>query len=331
MLRTLLQGYDILRNSIRAYPFILYLKPTSRCNTKCKSCQRWKTPNKIEDDMSLDEIKLILRKFKKAKFAIFTLWGGEPTLHKDMPDMLAEAKKMGYRTSICTNCLLIPKRAHEILPHLDVMLCSIDGYRQTHDEFRGVPGLFEHVEKAIKIATSSYPKCYIKIWASIHKKNINQIEELAGFAQRMGAKIDFFPLSPVEGHNESILLDRDELRSAFARVFEMKRKGFPITNPDRALKILQADAPFKCNFGRISIYIDHQGKVCSCEDLSGAYRHEWGDFKDFDPKAVFKSAEFKRVAKELENCNSCRLPCQLELSGNMLSNFPSLFASRVFR
>ncbi len=155
MLQKLKLSYQIAKNTfITQTPFLLYLKPTARCNLRCKSCNRWQEESSVKDELSLSETILILEKFRKAGCVVFTLWGGEPTLRADLPEILCAAKKLGFRTSMCTNCLLLPKKAAAILPNLDVLLCSLDGYGKTHDEFRGVAGLFEKVCEAIKIASS---------------------------------------------------------------------------------------------------------------------------------------------------------------------------------
>jgi MoaA/NifB/PqqE/SkfB family radical SAM enzyme len=318
MLKELKLSYQIAKNAwIKSHPFLLYFKPTARCNLRCKSCNRWQEESSIKEELPLDEIVKVLEKFRKAGCAVLVLWGGEPTLRNDLPEILAEAKKIGYRISMCTNCLLLPRKADDILPNLDVLLCSLDGYGDAHDEFRGVKGLFDSVVKAIEIASTSYPHCYIKIWAAIHKENINHVEELAKLARQLSVGIEFFPISLISGYNDDLV----------AKVIELKRRGYPIRNPDRVLKIMQADAPFECNFGRIGIHIDHQGNVYSCEDSEGTPRHAWCSYEKFEPEVIFNSEKFKKVATNLKKCNLCRLPCVLELSGSLFRSLPGMFFS----
>ena len=326
MLNTLRLSYDIATNAfIKSHPFLLYFKPTARCNLRCKSCNRWMENTSIKEELPIEEIRKIFLKFRKAGCAVLILWGGEPTLRSDLPQILEEAKKVGLRTSMCTNCLLLPKKAAQILPNLNVLLCSLDGYGKSHDEFRGVPGLFESVVNAIEIASSSYPGCYIKIWASIHKKSLNDIEELVNLAKKFHVGIEFFPISLIEGYNDDLVADADDLKKVFKEIIAFKRAGDPIRNPYRALKMLENAQPFSCNFGRIGIHLDHRGNVYSCEDSAGTPRHSWCNYKDFDPPAVFNSLEFKQVVRDLKKCNLCRLPCVMELSGSLMRCLPEMF------
>jgi len=319
--------YQTARNAfVRKAPFLLYLKPTARCNLRCKSCNRWQEDSAAGDELSLPEIEEILRKFRRAGCTVFTLWGGEPTIRRDLPEMLAAAKRMGYRTSMCTNGLLLPRKAESVFPNLDVLLCSLDGVGRTHDEFRGVDGLFDKVTEALRIAASR-GGCYTKIWAGVHRNNLHELRQMAEHAGSLGAGIEFFPIARIAGYNDELVLDADQRREAFGRIIDLKREGLPVRNPLRALRILRHSRPFTCNFGRIAIFVDHQGNVHTCEDPAGAPIRDWCNYREFDPDTVFSSREFEQTAERLKRCNICTLPCMLELSGNLSLRLPELLFS----
>ncbi|MFC1592152.1 radical SAM protein [Thermodesulfobacteriota bacterium] len=329
MLSSFKLSLDIIKTTgLQGHPFLLYLKPTARCNLRCKSCNRWQDESSISEEMPLDEIREVLTKFRKAGLAVCTLWGGEPTLRSDLPEILASAKQLGYRTAMCTNCLVLAKKADQILPNLDTLLCSLDGYGEAHDRFRGVEGLFDSVVKAMEIATAKYPNCYIKIWASVHKGSYDQVEKLAELAKRFGAGIEYFPISRIEGYNDDQVADKEDLDRIFGKIIELKHKGYPVYNPDKVLKVMQHEEPFSCNFGRAAIHLDHQGNVYSCEDSAGTPRHNWCHHSEFDPEKVFKSEKFAQVMSGLRECNCCRLPCVVELSGSLFRSLAGMFLSR---
>ena len=301
---------------VRRRPFLVYFKPTPRCDLRCEICSRWKEKPKPGEELPLEEIKPMLAKFRRAGGAVLTLWGGEPMLRKDLPEILGAAKDMGYRTSICTNCNSLERRAGEVLPHLDILLCSLDGYGEVHDRLRGVKGLFERTIRGIRLARKQR-NLTIKVWASVHRKNMDQVEKLARLAQDLGVGIEFFPVSAIADYNDEILCGREDLKQAFEKILELKRGGMPIRNPDRVLRIMRAGASFTCNFARIAVHLDHAGKVYTCENPAGEPLHAWGKYDTFDPEAMFGSDEFSTVASRLRKCNLCRLPCVLELSGNL--------------
>jgi MoaA/NifB/PqqE/SkfB family radical SAM enzyme len=301
---------------VRRRPFLVYFKPTPRCDLRCEICNRWKQKPEPGEELALEQIRPMLAKFRRAGGAVLTLWGGEPMLRKDLPKILGAARDLGFRTSMCTNCNRLERRASEVLPHLDVLLCSLDGYGEVHDRLRGVKGLFERTVRGIELAREQR-HLTIKVWATVHRKNMDQIERLARLAQDLGVGIEFFPVSTIAGYNEDILPGPEDLKGAFGRIMELKREGMPVRNPDRVLRIMRGREPFQCNFGRIAIHIDHAGRVYSCENAAGEPLHAWGEHDTFDPEAVFASREFRDVSSRLRTCNLCRLPCVVELSGSL--------------
>jgi len=325
--RSLLLGARIGRELwLRRRPFLLYLKPTPRCDCRCLTCNRWQeSQGARKDELSQEQIRRILVTFRRAGCAVLTLWGGEPTLRRDLPEILHAAQSIGLRTSICTNGNSLPRRAPQILPKLDVLLCSLDGHGALHDEMRGVRGLFDRVVQGIELAARVNPRCDIRIWASVHRRNLHQLEQLASLARELGVGIEFFPLSPIVGHNDPLLLTAEERIAAFGEVQRLKRNSWPVRNPERALGIMAGSTPFQCNFGQISIHVDHTGRVYSCEDAQGQPLHVWGRVPDLDPDAVYRSETFRQVGQRLRHCNHCSLPCAVELSGNLSQALASIF------
>ena len=311
-------------------PFLLYLKPTARCDLRCAICNRWKESSSTEEELSLDEIKRVLAKFRAAGAEIVTLWGGEPTLRRDLPEILAEAKRLGMRTSMCTNCNSLAKKADAVLPNLDTLLCSLDGYGETHDAQRGVPGLFDRVMAALAEA-KRFPHLRLKIWATVHTRNAGQQERLAQLAREHGAWIEFFPVSRIPGYNNATVPDAAMLAEVFAEVARLKRAGYPVWNADRVIDKMARNAPFRCNFGHASIHMDHKGTVYSCEDPAGTPIHVWGPLAGIDLEELYASAEFKAVAKRLESCGRCRLPCVVELADNLTADLGSMFLQSLTR
>src|SRR5487761_2000261 len=114
-----------------------------RCNSRCKTCNVWLLPN---DDFTTDEWDRTFQSLGTAPYW-FTFSGGEPTLRKDLPEMVASA----YRhcrpgiINIPTNGILfrvIPGRIERVLqaaPKSEVVVnLSLDGIGEVHDELRAV-------------------------------------------------------------------------------------------------------------------------------------------------------------------------------------------------
>jgi len=59
---------------------------------------------------------------------------------------------------------------------------------------------------------------------------------------------------------------------------------------------------------------------CDCRCLTC---NRW---EELDLDQLFKSQEFRDVADQLRNCNHCRLPCAVELAGNLPLALAGMFA-----
>ncbi|MFP4416640.1 MAG: radical SAM protein [Fibrobacterota bacterium] len=133
-------------------PLLLHYFITNRCNARCEFCDIWRqTPKK---NALLEDVTRNLHDARKAgcKFVDFT--GGEPLLHPQLPDFLIIARKLGYVTSVTTNCLLFETRAAELRGLVDLLHFSLDGATaDVHDSIRGVRS-FDAVMRSISLARS---------------------------------------------------------------------------------------------------------------------------------------------------------------------------------
>ncbi len=135
----------------KRYPLVLMLEPLFRCNLACAGCGKIDYPAKILNQrMSYQEC---LDADTEAGAPVIAIAGGEPLLHKEMPQIvegLVARKKYVY---LCTNALLLEKKIDDYKPSpffsWDVHL---DGDQQMHDSSVCQEGVFERAVKAIKLA-----------------------------------------------------------------------------------------------------------------------------------------------------------------------------------
>src|SRR5260221_2388945 len=70
-----------------ALPMNLTISVSYRCNSRCKTCNVWQRPN---DDFTLEEYDRTFASIGHDAYW-FTFSGGEPTLRKDLPEMVEAA------------------------------------------------------------------------------------------------------------------------------------------------------------------------------------------------------------------------------------------------
>lgn len=98
----------------KRYPLVLMLEPLFRCNLACSGCGKIDYPAQILNQrLSLQEC---LDADAEADAPVIAIAGGEPLLHKEMPEIvkgLTARKKYVY---LCTNGLLLDKKLDDYEP-----------------------------------------------------------------------------------------------------------------------------------------------------------------------------------------------------------------------
>ena len=89
-------------------PILSEVAITYKCNLRCVFCYAGCncTTQPVDDtrEMSVPEIKQVLeRLYYQGKVPSVSFTGGEPTLHKELPELVAFAKALGMRVNLITN------------------------------------------------------------------------------------------------------------------------------------------------------------------------------------------------------------------------------------
>ncbi|QBD80638.1 radical SAM protein [Ktedonosporobacter rubrisoli] len=174
-----------------ALPMNLTISVSYRCNSRCKTCNVWQRPN---DDFTIEEYDKTFASIGRAAYW-FTFSGGEPTLRKDLPDMIASA----YRhcrpgvINIPTNGIqdkIIPGRIEQVLkaaPTSEVIInLSLDGVGEKHDQVRGVKGNFERAMRTyagLKALKGRYKNFTLGVHTVISNFNIDEFDNIHKFVR----------------------------------------------------------------------------------------------------------------------------------------------------
>lgn len=160
-------------------PTLLHYYLTNRCNSKCTFCTIWQEMPKV--DAKEEDVLRNLRDARKCGCSFVDFTGGEPLLHRNLPLFLSEAKKLGFITSVTTNCILFPERATELRGLIDLLHFSIDSDNpEQHDFLRGVD-CYSEVLKSIKLAKQN--KLVPDLLFTYTEDNIQNIEGIYKIAR----------------------------------------------------------------------------------------------------------------------------------------------------
>src|SRR5690606_34660685 len=98
----------------KRYPLVLMLEPLFQCNLACAGCGKIDYPPEIlKKRMSVEDA---LRAVDECDAPVVSIPGGEPLIHKEMPEIvrgIIARKKFVY---LCTNALLLEQKIDDYEP-----------------------------------------------------------------------------------------------------------------------------------------------------------------------------------------------------------------------
>jgi len=125
---------DDLRNK-RNHPIVLHIMPTEICNLKCVFCSVAQRGNegKIFQDLTLEQIKTVVDKFKRMGLkAVILSGGGDPTLYKYINELLEYLKSEGLEIGMITNGIALERNVRNI-NHLSWIRISANAFDYVDD------------------------------------------------------------------------------------------------------------------------------------------------------------------------------------------------------
>jgi MoaA/NifB/PqqE/SkfB family radical SAM enzyme len=287
---------------------------TSRCNSFCRTCFYYEELNR-PGDMTFAQIE----KASRTMPAITDLWlsGGEPTLRHDATEIIRMfVRNNGVRRLIIPTNGLVQTRVCEIVDnalsendslHLYLNI-ALDGYGQTHDRVRGVPG---HWEKTLNCIKALYPfkekfgdRLRLNVNTVVCADNYNEIEKLGEFmwsnfrldgqyfnivrgATPVGDEIKQVPVEVLpqmytyisaltKRYGDRMFAEDDASRRFVKNVAYVGT----ITTHYRTQHANFSNStawPFPCTAGETIAVIDYNGDVRACE-----LREKFATLKDYD-------------------------------------------------
>ena len=124
-----------------------------RCNLACMHCYSVSADVDFPGELSTQEVFSVLHDLKAFRVPALILSGGEPLLRRDLFEIAARAKSMGFHTALSTNGTLIdlPLAMRVRDAGFDYVGISLDGLEATHERFRRKKGAFAASLQALRL------------------------------------------------------------------------------------------------------------------------------------------------------------------------------------
>ncbi|HUK01986.1 MAG TPA: adenosyl-hopene transferase HpnH [Steroidobacteraceae bacterium] len=227
----LLQTYRIARYVLgrklagdKRYPLVLMLEPLFQCNLACAGCGKIDYPKEIlHKRVSLEDA---LAAVDECGAPVVSIPGGEPLIHKEMPQIVAGIVARRKFVYLCTNAILLARHIDEYTPspYLTFSI-HLDGNQQRHDESVCQEGVYEKAVAAIRLARSKGFRVTINC-TLFNGEDPDEVAEFFDSAMKLG--IEGITVSPGYSYQhaprQDVFLGRSASKRLFREIFK-RRKG----------------------------------------------------------------------------------------------------------
>lgn len=309
------------RFDYRRKPSVIQLPITSRCNSRCQTCNIWKHRN--WHDIDPCNLKKVLNSSYFSEVTSVGVNGGEPSLHPSFLEVIKSLTilpklKNIYVISNCigsTKLLSLLEDAHKICKSNNISLnlqISIDGVKEVHNLVRGVNVSFERSIYVLNTLLSSKSR-YVDnfdIGCTISKSNVDFLAEFEDFFSSYDVKVYYHLAVPNKRIGNfydadfSVLNDEHTRQMAaeffYARWIKSTERQEKIRNYLIYLYLVKRTTKrmFLCDFLLQDITINERLDTFLCATAS----EKVGNLLEISPtKKIYN----RLTAQTRENCDSC--------------------------
>ncbi len=285
----------------RRLPVLVHFEVTMRCNARCGFCNYWQTPAEAREH----ELRSFADAARRFNPLMITFTGGEPTLRRDLEDVVAavhRAVSLKYITMITHGGMLTPERASSLWKAgLNQFNISLDYLDERHDRARGIPGLSRRIMAALprmrELGIDS-----IRFNTVIKRDNLGDIMAIVRYAEEVGVGISLSVYTEMKNGNAEPTLGIEqlgELESLVAQLlaYKRRRRGVIVSSDHYLSQIprwVRGEMREPCRAGVRTIHVDPTGHVRRCPDFEPDFH--WSEFTPYGPI----------------DCNACFYACRGE-------------------
>jgi len=232
---------------VERYPLVLMLEPLFRCNLACSGCGKIDYPEEILNKrLSFEEC---MEAVDECGAPVVSIAGGEPLIHKEMPQIVQgyiDRKKFVY---LCTNALLLDKRMQDYTPspYLTFSI-HLDGNQERHDASVCREGVFDKCIEVIRKARSRGFRVTINC-TLFQGESPEEIAEFMDMATELG--VEGVTISPgyhyERAPRQDVFLQRKESKQLFRDIFKLgKGRKWRFNQSSLYLDFLAGNQTYHC-------------------------------------------------------------------------------------
>lgn len=220
-----------LTRKVKQIPKETVIEITSKCNLNCIACTKDKTLTK---DTPLSAVKKIINDSLNYKIKAVRFTGGEPLLHKNIKNILAEAKKKKFYVLLNTNATILNEDITGLLAKtVDNILISLQGHdKKTEQKYANYPLNWKTKISNILTLKSRIPT--VRIGTVISRDLIKNTEKYISLIKKLGIiNWELFRPVTLNKNNKDLQITKKDFLKIMNLLSLLKKKGMKvkIANP----------------------------------------------------------------------------------------------------
>lgn len=286
----------------------LAVMPTFRCNAHCQMCHIWQYPSKREEEISLEDIDRLPEGFVR-----INLGGGEPTLRKDVMEIVDILSKKTKHLEISTNGYFTEKLVSiaKKYPNIRIRI-SLDGLPRKNDQIRGIKNGFDRAMRSL-LKLKELGIKDIGFALTISHRNADELVNLYHLCSFLGIEYSQCVVHDAWQFRipNNIIEDKElvigEIKNFIRELLRSKRKDYFLKVKDwyRAymnrgfINFIRGDKRLlPCGAGKDIVFIDPYGEVYPCNAL----KESMGNIKEKNFDEIWNGTQAKMVREIVSRC-----------------------------
>lgn len=231
------------------YPLVLMLEPLFQCNLACSGCGKIDQPEHILKQRI--SVEAALAAVDECGAPMVSIPGGEPLIHKEMPQIvegILARKKFVY---LCTNAILLKKKIDDYKPSpYFTFSIHLDGLKERHDESVCQEGVFEKAIEAIELARDRGFRVNINC-TLFDGENPDEVADFFDYVTTLG--VEGITVSPGYSYEraprQDVFLPRSKSKNLFRDIFRNQKKRnskWRLNHSSLFLNFLAGNETYQC-------------------------------------------------------------------------------------
>ena len=310
-------------------PFILSHLITRRCNARCETCP-WRaevdeTSGAGLEELDTEEVSWLYRAAGSAGFPQLVVWGGEPLLRPDLPELLEVANAGGLSVALITNGSLLPDRWPDLRGRVHTLIVSLDDVGEAHDHLRSLPGLYARLDRFMTHVHHDPLRPRLLVNTVLSRLNPGALRRVAPVAKRWQAGLYFCPMETgvmlaggLSESRSSLALGHAELKEEAQLARELQVAGYPLLCSERYLDLLWHDPglqSYTCSAPHAILTVKADGSVRDCTRRESTLA-SFSDLRDGGTSlaGLVRQPQYRAMLARADSCTACNNPDLVETS-----------------